>query len=347
MKQINPSEPPAPSVLEDTPCLLCGTTNSVVYFKAYDRIFGGGTYSYMKCGNCGLVYQNPRIKGEYIGEFYPKNSYTWKEAPDEKRLIPKLINRLERFYIFSLFRKEKRYIDNFCREQGIKPKKVLDLGCSTGERLFLFKLDGCETVGVEMSEDSRQAEKTYGIKIINSTIEDFLREKGERFDIITTYHIIEHFPGPVNILRQVGEFLNDDGLLVLEIPNVDSFEFKLFGERCYFLEAPRHYTQFTPAALKTFLEKSGFNLVAWHTRKPFFNPSPMILNIFPFLETRRMRINELDGKDFSFFKRLFLAIGVFGLAPFAYLAGMAGKGTSITAFAKKQTAFGPGDSRKK
>jgi len=327
---------PEPSVLEETSCISCGGSEYETVFEAYDRIFGGGPYPYVRCAGCGLVYENPRIKKALIGHYYPEKSYTWKELSDEPKLVPRLMNRLEKHYLFSLYRKEKKHIDDYCREIGLRPESVLDLGCATGERLYLFRKDGCRVLGVEMSEDIIQAERIYGVKVVNSSVEDFLSAKGESFDLITNYHIIEHFHDPVEVLEGMRGRLNDNGLLVIETPNAASVQFRLFKEKCFFIEAPRHLYLFTPETLGKVLDKAGFRLAYYHTKKPFLNPSPMILSLVPSLETRRMRINELEGGGFSLTKRLALAAGVFGLAPLAYLEAASGMGATITAFAVKK-----------
>lgn len=334
--KIDAAVKPEPEVLEEVACISCGEMNTEPYFDARDRIFGGGPYSYVRCTRCGLIYQNPRIKAKYIGDYYPARSYTWKELRDEDAFIKKLFNRLEKFYIFHLYNKDKKRVMAFCKKLGVVPKRVLDLGCATGERLYLYRRDGCRTVGVEMSEEVMRAKELYDVDVVNSSVEDFLKNKGEQYDVITGYHIIEHFHDPVSILKDAKDLLADNGLLVLESPNTDSFQFKIFKGKWFSTEAPRHLYLFSPATLGAMLEKAGLRMAGYLARKPLLNPSPIILNLVPALETRRMRINELEGRGFSLLKRLLLVLGIYALAPFAYLEGALGRGSSFTVFAVKK-----------
>ncbi len=334
--RADPTVKPDADVLEEVACISCGETNQEPYFEAYDRIFGGGPYRYVRCARCGLIYQNPRIKPGYIGDYYPARSYTWKEFKGEKSLVKRLINRLEKFYIFHLYKKDKKRVTDFCKSIRLAPRRVLDLGCATGERLYLYRQDGCETIGVEMSEEVLRAKELYGVTVINSSVEDFLKNKGEKFDVITGYHILEHFHDPVSILHDVKDFLSDEGVLALEVPNADSFQFKIFKGRWHSSEAPRHLYVFSPKTLGRVLDDAGLKLVHHHTKKPFLNPSPVILSMVPALETRRMRMKELEGGGFSLLKRLMLIFGIYALAPFVYIESMLGRGPSLTAFAVKK-----------
>lgn len=53
-------------------CDLCGSSNRKFLFDARDRLHGfEGTFSYVRCSECGLVYMSPRVLPDDVGEFYP------------------------------------------------------------------------------------------------------------------------------------------------------------------------------------------------------------------------------------------------------------------------------------
>ena len=63
---------------------------------------------------------------------------------------------------------------------------------------------------------------------------------------------------PLSALRAVNGCLGDGGLLVLEVPNVESLENKLFKATSYLYDLPRHLYHFSPETIGAMLEKAGF-----------------------------------------------------------------------------------------
>jgi len=59
---------------EKISCNLCDSKDSAFLFEARDRLHGiGGTFSYVRCSECGLVYMNPQVVPEEIAKLYPSD----------------------------------------------------------------------------------------------------------------------------------------------------------------------------------------------------------------------------------------------------------------------------------
>ena len=53
-------------------CDLCGGIENKFLFDGKDRLHGKeGTFSYVMCVQCSLVYMNPQVSANDIGKFYP------------------------------------------------------------------------------------------------------------------------------------------------------------------------------------------------------------------------------------------------------------------------------------
>ena len=63
------------------------------------------------------------------------------------------------------------------------------------------------------------------------------------------WHSLEHLYEPIPTLNEVKRILKDDGLLVIAVPNVDSFAAKVFKENWYQLEIPIHLIAFSPDSI--------------------------------------------------------------------------------------------------
>ena len=75
-----------------------------------------------------------------------------------------------------------------------KNKCILDLGCGMGHFLYFCKEYGYKNcIGIDTSKENVDFIcKKGGVQAYNSTIEDFLRDKKDCFDVIVLNDVIEH-----------------------------------------------------------------------------------------------------------------------------------------------------------
>jgi 2-polyprenyl-3-methyl-5-hydroxy-6-metoxy-1,4-benzoquinol methylase len=52
-----------------------------------------------------------------------------------------------------------------------------------------------------------------------------LADVDRRFDVVSMVHVLEHVPSPLEVLRQVGRLLKDDGVLLVQVPNLEETAF--------------------------------------------------------------------------------------------------------------------------
>lgn len=235
----------------DIPCNLCGGTESGFLFDARDRLHGyEGTFTYVQCKNCGLVYMNPQISEQDAGKFYPSDY-----APHQVSAKPQHTDRdvlkakLERKLpaVASVF---SRLTQKSC---------LLDVGCGSGGFLNKIKaLTGCQVYGVDVSKvAANTAKESYGLDIFTGTVLES-PFPNHYFDVITAWSCLEHINNPSEVLRKLCDLLKPDGSCIISIPNFDSLNAKLFRDKWYHLDCPRHLYIYTPGTITRLLEKSGF-----------------------------------------------------------------------------------------
>jgi len=102
-------------------------------------------------------------------------------------------------------------------------KRVLDIGCATGDLAEVLAERGCEVTGIEIDpEAARQAEE----RCERVTVGDVERlDLGaeldeESFDVIIFGDILEHLKDPLRTLKRLKSFLRAEGYAVASIPNV-------------------------------------------------------------------------------------------------------------------------------
>lgn len=225
--------------MEYVNCNLCNSNE----YKLFKEING---YKLVKCRQCGLVYSNPRpsrkkIKGEYSVEYHIKRLL--KEEPKTAKEIERGINK-------NIGRAEE-IVSQF----GNKGK-LLDIGCGVGFFIACLRRYDWDVSGIDISEWATEfARKKLELNVFTGTVEGI--QYNEKFDIITMYHILEHFPNPIRSLKKVSEIIADDGVLIIKGPNLGSFDRIWHGEKWRGYDLPLHLYHFTPNTYQTILERAG------------------------------------------------------------------------------------------
>ena len=159
--------------------------------------------------------------------------------------------------------RRKMMPDTTRRYQFIKkiiPKKsrVLEIGSGHGFFLEIMKTNGFDIIGYDISKEQRKKSK----KITNVPVYDVnMSEKislGDKFDIVISFHTLEHIADPITLLKNIKKLLKPKGKILIEVPNSDDFHLKLnkFYKEFYWERAHIHY--FNPKILKNVIQKSGF-----------------------------------------------------------------------------------------
>jgi len=196
------------------------------------------------------------------------------------------------------FEKFKKYLNN---------KKLCDFGCGYGGFLSLSKKVTKKLNGVELNSsfhDYFKSKKKY-IKIVEK-IGDFK----EKFDVITMFHVLEHLPNQIDVLKVCRNFLKKKGKIIIEVPHakdflIDQVDIKEFKNFIFWSE---HLVLHTKKSLHTFLKKSGFRniKIEFCQRYGFTNHLNWILNKKPGgHETLKNLYNEeLDLKYKNFLENM-------------------------------------------
>ena len=135
-------------------------------------------------------------------------------------------------------------VDVLRKHLSLPNAKVLDIGCGGGLFLSLLRMQGAETVGIELS-DSRAcyAAGKHDLEIHKRPIESEFWQRGydDHFDAVTLWDVIEHVNYPFQTLQAAANVLKRGGLLLIDTPCRDSFYHQM-GEMTYRLSGGRFPT---------------------------------------------------------------------------------------------------------
>lgn len=148
-------------------------------------------------------------------------------------------------------------IEKFSAEKG----KMLDVGAAAGFILQGFIDKGWRGTGLEPNENiARFGREKFSADIRQGSLENF--DAGENFDLISMIQVAAHFYDPRRAFEKSFDLLNENGFLLVETWNRESFSAKIFGRNWHEYSPPSVLQFFSERGLSEFLEKIGFQKIA-------------------------------------------------------------------------------------
>ena len=240
---------------EPVVCYACGSQRATHFMDAQDDLTGKpGRFRFVRCEDCALVYQNPRIAADRIADWYDDEYIAHRKKSDFGLLTP--------LYRWAMDRHDRRKAALVRRYVVLDASsRVLDLGCGAGTFLARVKATtGAHATGVDFKDLS-------GLPWMNAIDFRCGRPQEQRFDrpfdLITLWHFLEHDYQPQATLAQARDWLAQRGRMVIEVPRLDSVSFRAFGNRWPGLQAPQHTVLYSRGTLLAMVERAGLEVIEW------------------------------------------------------------------------------------
>ena len=198
----------------------------------------------VKCNNCGLIYENPRLSEELIIYGY-KNSN--EDGHDTQYHL-----RVKSFYNAISKIKEKLPVNPV----------ILDVGSAGGAFIEAAKKHGYDNVeGIEPSTQLYEKSTERQHKIFNGDLKEFIKKNYNRkFDLVCYWDVIEHLADPKKELELTKNILNKDGLVLINFPDIGTFQAKLFGKNFWWIISV-HLVHFTKDTMKNLFQLVGLETI--------------------------------------------------------------------------------------
>lgn len=184
-----------------------------------------------------------------------------------------------------------RSITMFTRHSFKTKLKILDYGCGRGEFLYFMNRLGWTAVGTEYSLESSYEALDKGIPIFfgEHAQKDLYEHYGNAyFDVITSYHNLEHLDDPRDFLSLSWDLLKKRGMLLLEVPNIESLQYLISKEDWLLLDIENHKFHFSRKSLEALLVKHGFYILKQST----FSMNYGLIGMIEAMKSRITRIRD-------------------------------------------------------
>ena len=258
---LDTTQAPGPECFEDVACYLCQSQEHHHFQTAQEDLTGKpGDFSFVQCDQCGLVYQHPRLSLEHIKSYYDDEYIAHRKNQSWGPLKP--------FFEWVMSKLDRDKDAIVSRSIRLGPtSRVLDMGCGAGSYLIhVRKKYGADCVGVDFKELGGVIKQmdTHGkeVEFHCGTLEEVeLGPKG--FDLITMWHFLEHDYSPLETLKHTRSLLAQQGLVVIEVPRLDSVSHTLYQERWPGWQAPQHTVALDKARFEDMLTQAGLEIVEY------------------------------------------------------------------------------------
>ncbi|MBC7924389.1 MAG: class I SAM-dependent methyltransferase [Bryobacteraceae bacterium] len=232
-----------------------------------------------------MLRLHPLPPPEELRKYYPD---TYWFAPGQS-----VAARLEEAYRSLVLRDHVNFVESALTRAG-PDGVVLDIGC--GGALFgkLLRARGHACVGLDNS--AQAARVGWSVNQVPVVVGDFLNSPfaAESFRAITMFHVLEHLYNPVQALRAIGCLLRPGGRLIVQVPNVSSWQFRLLGAGWNGIDVPRHLVNFRAQDLNRALERAGYEVL----RHKYFslrdNPAGLASSLAPGLDPMARRVRKVQ-----------------------------------------------------
>ncbi len=252
-------------------CPLCSGERIEIYINAKGGSLAADTLGssrtnvshrkILRCRSCQFVFSEFRPADEELHTLYRAMDPTVyeKETSGRRQTAERHLKMMERY---------------------ISVGNLVDVGCASGSFLAAAVAAGWRVTGVEPSEvlagHAREALRGCG-EVHCSTLQE-ANLVSASFDALTLWDVLEHVTDPVSFLANCARLLKPEGYLFANVPDINSIQARLFGERWPLLLA-EHLNYFSRDTLKLCGEKTGLQWVAFDRRPASFSLEYILLRL--------------------------------------------------------------------
>lgn len=233
----------------------------------------------LRDGRNAIMWEN-KYSGHGIldSDFWEKEEiYTEEYRKKYSAILGKKTSSEDHFKIYKNL--NKKQFDQFS-DKLKSSTKYLEIGCSFGgiiSHLINSNIKSISAIEPNIEDFIFVKNKNKNVIMYNDFFENI--EFQEKYDIITSFEVLEHVKNPIKFVEKISKILSKDGFINIEVPNHNDALLKHYKNKEYnnFYYHKAHIHYFTPESLFNIFNKFGikgkiksfqmypmFNQIYWH-----------------------------------------------------------------------------------
>lgn len=203
-----------------------------IWFRGADEVL----VTSRLCESCGFVLYTPRPSADDLDA-----KYRFLTSLGADQDAPSVDSPIERQRARLLFRYCRKYLPS------VGQARILDFGGGDGRLMGEFVARGHHCFLVDYYERA-----IPGVDRLGTILADI--PAGAKFDLIVCSHVIEHVANPLQMVSELKQHLDSQGILYVEVP------MEVWGRDPLHEEPVTHVNFFTPSSLRLLLERAGMSV---------------------------------------------------------------------------------------
>lgn len=231
-------------------CPVCNAEAFRPFINCKDYTVSKETFQIVECNDCGFKFTHPIPNISDLGNYYRSEDYI-SHSNTKKGLVSQLYHLVRNQTL-----KQKLKLISTLVSRGT----ILDYGCGTGMFLNSCKKDGWNSFGIEPDSGARKIATEMNLNTFANK-QELLDELGtNQFNAITLWHVLEHVTDLTETLNLFKSRLDNNGVLVIAVPNYKSHDAQHYNQFWAAYDVPRHLYHFDKSSIENLLARHGFKL---------------------------------------------------------------------------------------
>ncbi len=242
-------------------CKVCHHQNKLEVINAKELFIGTReVFPYLYCNHCGSlsIKESPPNLQELYSK-YPAFDFSQIETRSWRQVLRRYIifkkNFLARLFLNFFNSWEDLAFKSLHGLNLNRSMSILDVGCGNGILIKTLKYFGFHNL-TGIDPHLRQLSEESGFRLLKTNIEYL----NEQFDVVMCHHSFEHVEDVYATAKYLDALTKPGGLLIIRIPNIESYSFRKYRESWHGIHAPFHYVLPSFEGMKKIFKNTKFHL---------------------------------------------------------------------------------------
>lgn len=226
-------------------------SKNTIHLKVKDYSVSGEVFELIQNSEYGFMETTPQPSSDKLPNYYKSEDYI-SHTDSKRNLFEKAYHLVRKLSL----KKKLNLINSF----SVESKKLLDIGCGTGDFLQTAQQNNWKVSGIEPNEQARIIANNKTNSSVFET-QQLLKFNEQSFDVITLWHVLEHLPDLEDHIEIFKKLLKPKGTLIIAVPNYKSFDAKYYKEFWAAYDVPRHLWHFNKDSISKLVTKYFMEVV--------------------------------------------------------------------------------------